>query len=555
MHPFSIDTGKQKRTAEVRSIDLTNLGYSLIFVNADNVSSELVINSTQEKVSIALLEDGKLVELNESPLKQQFSVGDIFLAKVKKVMPGLNAAFIDVGYEKDAFLHYLDLGPQFSSLNKYLGQALSRKGRPIPISKFKRLPDINKHGKINEVLKQGQLILVQIAKEPISTKGPRLSSEISIPGRNIVLMPFSDKISVSSKISSQEEKDRLKNLLMAIRPQNFGIIVRTVAEGKKVAELDSELRSLVKKWEKAFDQLNSKNLPKLVISELSRGSAVVRDHLNMNFDGIHISDEAVYNEIKDYIKEVAPEKEKIVKLYTGNESIFDRMGIIKQIKASFGKTVSFKQGAYLIIEHTEALHVIDVNSGNRSRSASDQETNAVEVNLAAADEIARQLRLRDMGGIIVVDFIDMHRHDHKQKVYDRMKEAMSADKTKHNILQLSKFGLMQITRQRVRPEMHIETAENCPTCNGSGKIQPAILFPQLVKNELSLLIEEHQLKKLRLDLHPFVAAYLKKGFNSEEKKWRRELGCKLKIQSADSLHFMEYKVYNEQGEEVHRQRR
>jgi ribonuclease G len=555
MHPFSIGTGKQKRTAEVPSIDLTNLGYSLIFVNADNVSSELVINSTQEKVSIALLEDGKLVELNESPLKQQFSVGDIFLAKVKKVMPGLNAAFIDVGYEKDAFLHYLDLGPQFSSLNKYLGQALSKKGRPIPISKFKRLPDINKHGKINEVLKQGQLILVQIAKEPISTKGPRLSSEISIPGRNIVLMPFSDKISVSSKISSQEEKDRLKNLLMAIRPQNFGIIVRTVAEGKKVAELDSELRSLVKKWEKAFDQLNSKNLPKLVISELSRGSAVVRDHLNMNFDGIHISDEAVYNEIKDYIKEVAPEKEKIVKLYTGNESIFDRMGIIKQIKASFGKTVSFKQGAYLIIEHTEALHVIDVNSGNRSRSASDQETNAVEVNLAAADEIARQLRLRDMGGIIVVDFIDMHRHDHKQKVYDRMKEAMSADKTKHNILQLSKFGLMQITRQRVRPEMHIETAENCPTCNGSGKIQPAILFPQLVKNELSLLIEEHQLKKLRLDLHPFVAAYLKKGFNSEEKKWRRELGCKLKIQSADSLHFMEYKVYNEQGEEVHRQRR
>ena len=519
------------------------------------MSSELVINSTKERVSIALLEDGKLVELNESPLKQQFSVGDIYLARVKKVMPGLNAAFIDVGYEKDAFLHYLDLGPQFSSLNKYLGQALSKKGRPIPISKFKRLPDINKHGKINEVLKQGQLILVQIAKEPISTKGPRLSSEISIPGRNIVLMPFSDKISVSSKISSQAEKDRLKNLLQAIRPQNFGIIVRTVAEGKRVAELDSELRSLVKKWEKAFDQINSKNLPKLVISELSRGSAVVRDHLNVNFDGIHISDEAVYTEIKDYIREVAPEKEKIVKLYDGKEPIFDRMGIIKQIKASFGKTVSFKQGAYLIIEHTEALHVIDVNSGNRSRSVNDQETNAVEVNLAAADEIARQLRLRDMGGIIVVDFIDMHKHEHKQKVYESMKEAMSVDKTKHNILQLSKFGLMQITRQRVRPEMHIETAENCPTCNGSGKMQPAILFPQLVKNELSLLIEENQLKKARLDLHPFVAAYMKKGFNSEEKKWRKELGCKLKIQAADALHFMEYRVYNDQGEEIQRKRR
>jgi len=518
------------------------------------VSSELVINSTNERVSIALLEDGKLVELNESSLKQRFSVGDIYLARVKKIMPGLNAAFIDVGYEKDAFLHYLDLGPQFSSLNKYLGQVLAKKGRPMPISKFKRLPDINKHGKINEILKQGQYILVQIAKEPISTKGPRLTSEISIAGRNIVLMPFSDKISISSKISSQEEKDRLKNLLQAIRPQNFGIIVRTVAEGKKVAELDNELRTLVKKWEQSFDHLTTKGLPKLVISELSRESAVVRDHLNGDFDGIHISDEKVYGEIKDYIREVAPEKEKIVKQYSGKEPIFDKLGVQKQIKAAFGKTVSFKQGAYLIIEHTEALHVIDVNSGNRSRSSSDQETNAVEVNLSAADEVARQLRLRDMGGIIVVDFIDMHKHENKQKLFERMKEAMAVDKTKHNILPLSKFGLMQITRQRVRPEMHIETAENCPTCAGSGKAQPPILFPELVKNELSMLIAEHQPSKLEVSLHPFVATYMKKGFNSEERKWRKELGCKIKINSVESLHFLEFRIYNEQGEELRRKR-
>ncbi len=519
------------------------------------MSSELVINSTKERVSIALLEDGKLVELNQSSLDQQFSVGEIYLSKVKKIMPGLNAAFIDVGYEKDAFLHYLDLGPQFSTLNKYLSTAISKKGRPVPISKFKRLPDINKHGKINEILKQGQYILVQIAKEPISTKGPRLNSEISIPGRNIVLIPFADKISVSSKISSQEEKDRLKHLLQAICPPNFGIIVRTVAEGKKVAELDAELRSLVKKWEKAFDHLPVRNVPNLVISELSREAAVVRDHLNRNFDGIHISDETVFNEVKDYISEVAPEKEKIVKLYTGKEPIFDRMGIVKQIKASFGKTVSFKHGAYLIIEHTEALHVIDVNSGNRSRNSSDQESNAIDVNMSAADEIARQLRLRDMGGIIVVDFIDMHKADHRQKLFDRMKDAMSTDKTKHNILPLSKFGLMQITRQRVRPEMHIETAENCPTCKGTGKVQPAILFPEMVKNELSVLIKERQLSRVTVHLHPFIAAHLTKGFNSEEKKWRRDLDCKVKIQSMDSLHFLEYRVYNEKGEELDRKRR
>jgi ribonuclease G len=519
------------------------------------VSSELVINSTKERVSIALLEDGKLVELNQSSLQQQFFVGEIYLAKVKKIMPGLNAAFIDVGYEKDAFLHYLDLGPQFSSLNKYLSTTISKKGRPLPISKFTRLPDINKRGKINEVLKQGQYILVQIAKEPISTKGPRLTSEISIPGRNIVLIPFADKISVSSKISSQEEKDRLKNLLQAIRPQNFGIIVRTVAEGKKVAELDTELRSLVKKWEQAFDRLPVRNVPNLVISELSREAAVVRDHLNGDFDGVHISDEVVYNEVLDYIHAVAPEKKKIVKLYNGKEPIFDKMGIVKQIKASFGKTVSFKHGAYLIIEHTEALHVIDVNSGNRSKSSSDQETNAIDVNLSAADEVARQLRLRDMGGIIVVDFIDMHKAEHRQKLYDQMTAAMSVDKTKHNILPLSKFGLMQITRQRVRPEMHIETAENCPTCKGSGQVQPPILYPEMVKNELSVLIKDNQLTKLDLQLHPFVAGHLKRGFNSEEKKWRRELGCKIKILPVDALHFLEYRVFNEEGKEIHRKRR
>ena len=519
------------------------------------MSSELVINSSKEKVSIALLEDGKLVELNESSLAQKFSVGEIYLAKVKKVMPGLNAAFIDVGYEKDAFLHYLDLGPQFSSLNKYLATAISRKGRPVSISKFKRLSDINKNGKINEVVKQGQYILVQIAKEPISTKGPRLTSEISIPGRNIVLIPFADKISVSSKISSQEEKERLKNLLQAIRPKNFGIIVRTVAEGKKVAELDSELRALVKKWEQAFERLPLRNVPNLVVSELSREAAVVRDHLNTNFDGVHIDDEKVFTDVRDYIREVAPEKEKIVKLYTGKNPIFERMGIEKQIKASFGRTVSFKHGAYLIIEHTEALHVIDVNSGNRSKSVSDQETNAIEVNLSAADEIARQLRLRDMGGIIVVDFIDMHKSDHRQKVFDRMKEAMSSDKTKHNILPLSKFGLMQITRQRVRPEMHIETAENCPTCAGSGQVQPPILFPDLVKDELSIIIKEQQLSALELHLHPFIAAYLTKGFNSEERKWRRELGCKIKIRPGDSLHFLEYRVFGPDGEELRRKRR
>jgi len=514
------------------------------------VSSELVIRASEQEISIALLEDKRLVELNEAKLDQQFSVGDIYLAKVKKIMPGLNAAFVDVGYEKDAFLHYLDLGPQFSSLSKYMAQAISRKGKPIPMSKFRREPDINKHGKVNEVLKSGQLIIVQIAKEPISTKGPRLSSELSIAGRNLVLIPFSDKISVSSKIASQEERDRLKNLLMSILPKNFGVIVRTVAEGKKVAVLDTELRGLLKKWEKTIESLVNKKPPHLLLGELNRATAVLRDHLNGNFENIFVNEETAYQEIRDYISEIAPEKERIVKLYEGKEPIFDKFGVVRQIKAAFGKTVSFKQGAYLIIEHTEALHVIDVNSGNRSKSAADQETNALEVNLSAAEEIARQLRLRDMGGIIVVDFIDMHQNEHKQRVFDKMKEEMAKDKTKHNILPLSKFGLMQITRQRVRPEMHIETSESCPTCHGTGKVQAPIVFPDQLRSELGALAEGNNLKIMHVSLHPFVATYLTKGFFSTAKKWGRELGVKLKVKADSSCQYLEYKVFNEAGEQI-----
>ena len=519
------------------------------------MSSELIIKASEQEVSIALLEDKRLVELNRSRPEQKFSVGDIYLARVKKIMPSLNAAFINVGYEKDAFLHYLDLGPQFSTLGKYLVQALNRKVKNVSVSKFKREKDINKHGKINEVLKSGNIVLVQVAKEPISTKGPRLTSEISIAGRNLVLMPFSDKVSISSKIESQEERDRLRNLINSIRPKNYGVIVRTVAEGCKVAELDTELRNLVKKFEGAFENIDIKKLPQLVQEEQSRATSVIRDHLNGNFENVFIDNPDVYQEVRQYISEVAPEKEKIVKLYKGKTSIFEKFEIERQIKASFGNTVSFKQGAYLIIEHTEALHVIDVNSGNRAKSGLDQETNATDVNLAAAEEIARQLRLRDMGGIIVVDFIDMHRPDNKQKLFNHMKEVMARDKTKHNILPLSKFGLMQITRQRVRPEMHVETAEACPTCNGTGKIQPAILLEEHVKAEIATYLETNRKDHVILQVHPFFAAYLKQGFRSIIKKWSKDLKCKIKVEALDSCTYLEFVVLDTNGEELLRRTR
>jgi ribonuclease G len=514
------------------------------------VSSDLLIDVTPSEIVIALQENKKLVELSRERSGAKFAVGDIYLGKVKKIMPSLNAAFIDVGYSKDAFLHYLDMGPQFATLNKFLRIASSRKNKISSIARIHSEPDINKEGKVNELLKVGQNILVQVAKEPISTKGPRLTSEISIAGRNLVLMPFSDKISVSQKIKTNEEKNRLKKLVQSIKPRKYGVIIRTVAEGKKVAELDQELSRLVDKWETTFQKLSKVQAPSLVIGEIDRTTALLRDIYHPEFNSIIVNDQSVSNEIADYIGSIQADKKKIVKYYKGRQHIFDYYGVEKQIKASFGKTVSFKDGAYLIVEHTEAFHVIDVNSGNRGRAGNDQEKNALEVNLAACVEVARQLRLRDMGGIIVIDFIDMHVASNRQKVNDHMKEVMADDRTKHNILPLSKFCLMQITRQRVRPEENIETAESCPTCNGSGKIVPTVLFADEIGGKIKYALKELNKKGLHVKVHPYVAAYLTKGLKSIRNRWFLKYFKWVNVEAVSSYSFLEYHFFDENQEEI-----
>ncbi|MBG0860515.1 MAG: Rne/Rng family ribonuclease [Bacteroidales bacterium] len=514
-------------------------------------NKDLIIDVSDSEVSLALLEDKQLIELNKEKRSVKYSVGDIYLGKVKKIMPGLNAAFINVGYERDAFLHYLDLGAQFRTQQKYYLTAVQKQGRVPPVYKFKPEPDIDKDGKITDVLAAGQTVIVQITKEPISTKGPRLASEISLAGRNLVLIPCSDKVSISSKIESPEEKNRLKTLVQSIKPRNYGIIVRTLAEGKKVAILDAELRDLVRKWESAFLSIKKDiRSPRLFIGEMNRTTTILRDMLNVSFNSIHINDLALADEIRKYIKEIAPEKAGIVKLYKGSLPIFDHFGINKQIKALFGKTVSFKHGAYLIIEHTEALHVIDVNSGNRSRTGNDQESNALEVNLEAAAEIARQLRLRDMGGIIVIDFIDMQSAENKQILYEKMKEIMANDRTKHNILPLSKFGLMQITRQRVRPEMNIVTDEKCPACQGTGETRPTILLTDELERTLSFIVDKIKTRKLILNVHPFVASFLKKGLFPQFLRWNIKYKIIIKVQAVTSYHMLEYHFYDRYENEI-----
>lgn len=514
------------------------------------MQSELIVDVQPSEVSIALLEDSRLVSLQKEARNVAYAVGDIYLAKVKKLMPGLNAAFVNVGYEKDAFLHYLDLGSQFSSYSALLKNLFDDKKRVPSLQKMKLLPDIDKHGTVAGTLEPGQQLLVQIVKEPISSKGPRLTTEITLTGRYMVLIPFCDKVSISQKIKTTEEKLRLRQLIESIRPQNFGVIIRTSAEGKRVAELNHEMKTLLKYWDDMLAKAQKATPPALVFEEKSRIEGVLRDIFSPNFESIYVNDADTFGQIQKYVNLIAPERKDIVKLYTKTEPIFDHFNITRQVKSSFGKTVSFKNGAYIIIEHTEALHVVDVNSGNRSKAANDQESNALEVNMRAADEIARQLRLRDMGGIIVIDFIDMSKAEHRQKLYEHMREVMANDRARHNILPLSKFGLMQITRQRVRPAMDITTTETCPSCFGKGVVQPSLLFTDTLKEKLEYLVNDLKQTDFIMYVHPFVDAYIKKGLISTYRKWRLELGSKFKVLPDQSLAYLQYKVLDKNKQEI-----
>lgn len=514
------------------------------------MSTNLIVNETDQGYRIALLKNKDLVEFHFEEESARFKVGDIYLGIVKKVVPGLNAAFIDIGYDKDAFLHYLDLGPQVNSLKKFTKLALTRSNTSAKLSNFRPEPDIDKSGKISQVLSRNHQILVQVVKEPISTKGPRLSCEISLAGRYLVLVPFSNSINVSKKIADSEERKRLTRLINSIRPKNFGVIIRTVAKGKDVAELDRDLTNLYKNWQSGVRILKNAKPKAKIIGEMSKISSLLRDILNESFDSVHVDSKVIYDEIRSYVKKIAPEKEKIIKLYNGKTKIFEQFGIEKQLKSLFGQSVSLPGGGYLVIEHTEALHVIDVNSGNKSNAEADQEKTALSVNVEAAREIARQLRLRDMGGIIVIDFIDMRKTENKKKVYSVMKNEMKDDRSKFTILPLSKFGLMQITRQRVRPEMNITTLEICPACNGTGKINPTILISDTIEKNIDHILAKQNEKHLTVALHPYLFAYFTKGVVSRQMKWFLKYHRWVNLEEDTSLGITEFKFLNKNGEEI-----
>ena len=509
----------------------------------------MIVSSTGKTVEVALLEDSKLVEIHKQRSTDQFTVGDVFLGTVKRVTAPLNAAFVDIGHKKDAFLHYTDLGPRVRSLQKWYQLTANKKLPSEKLGKFRMEKEIVKTGKVDEVFKKKQTVLCQVLKEPISTKGPRLSCEITIPGRYLVLSPFGDTVAVSKKISTTEERKRLMVLVESIRPENFSVIVRTAAEGKSVGELFEEIETLMAKWQTIYEAAKTAKPPAKLLSEADKTTGLLRDLFTPDFSKIVVDDKDLYEVVRDYVADIAPSKAGIVQLHKAKRPIFDAHGVTKQIKSSFGKTATMPSGAYIVIEHTEAMHTIDVNSGNKMPSKDQQEA-VFKINTESAHEIARQLRLRDIGGIIVVDFIDMKDAEQRKSLLATMRKAMKSDRAQHTVLPLSKFGLMQITRQRVRPEVKITTAEKCPTCDGTGKVNATILLTDDIERDLNFIMEARPKAKLKLTVHPFIAAYLKRGMPSLQMKWYLKHYRWLQIQADNDFPITTYKFYDGSDEEI-----
>ena len=509
----------------------------------------MIVSSSGKEVEVALLEDGKLVEIHRQRATDQFTVGDVFLGRVKRVTAPMNAAFVDIGHKKDAFLHYTDLGPKIRTLQTYADQAIKGKLPAPNLDRVKYEEEIVKTGKIDEVIKKKQVVLAQVLKEPISTKGPRLSCEITIPGRYLVITPFSETVAVSKKISTSDERKRLQLLVESIRPANFGVIVRTAAEGKGATELLEEVTNLTDKWKTIVEAAKGATPPAKLLSEVDKTTGLLRDLLTPDFTKVVVDDKELFDTIKEYVQDIAKDRPNLVQYHKSSKPIFDAHGVTKQIKSSFGKTATMSSGAYIVIEHTEAMHTIDVNSGNKMPSQNQAEA-VLKINLEAAEEIARQLRLRDIGGIIVIDFIDMRDAEHRKQLASTMRTAMKNDRAQHTVLPLSKFGLMQITRQRVRPEVKITTAEKCPTCNGTGKVNATILLTDEIERDLNFIMEARPKAKLKLKVHPYISAFLKRGLPSAQMKWYMKHYRWLDIQSDNDFPITTFKFFDNKDDEI-----
>ncbi|CAI8270868.1 MAG: ribonuclease E/G [Bacteroidetes bacterium MED-G17] len=516
------------------------------------MSYELIIDKDSKGEKIALLQDQKLIELQQNKSSKKFNVGDIYLGTVRKIMPNLNAAFVDIGHGKDAFLHYHDLGPNIRSLINLTSSTLQGAWKKSELDNFNLSPETTKTGKISEVVKKGMKLMVQIEKEPISKKGPRISAELSLAGKYFIIIPFGDTVTVSKKIGSSEERKRLKTLTHSIKPSKFTVICRTAAKNKAVKDLHQDLTQIFSKWAVMIESLTQAENRDKIYEESDKSILLLTDLLSYELKQIVTNDKVIYQKVKHFLQESKKNNAlKNLKLHKGKETLFSSFKVHRQIQVLFGKKVPFGQGGYLIIEHTEAMHVIDVNSGNQKVSSDSSEVvTPLEINIEATKEIARQLRLRDMGGIIVIDYIDLKISEEKKILFENLKEAMSNDRAQHTILPMTKFGLVQITRQRVRPELNINTNAACPSCNGSGKIENTSQLIEDIEDTLIHLLQNQNQKKLNLLVHPVIKSYFTKGVISRQIQWFLSYRRWVKIKISSDFGLLEFKIFDSNEDEI-----
>ncbi len=503
------------------------------------MAKKIIYNVTKESYNILLLTDNEITEYHQEKKNTSHNVGDIYLGTIKKIVPSLNAAFVDIGYEKDAFLHYSDLSPHILSNIDFTKKS---KTKPQSLSTLTPREQIEKNGKIGDVLKEQSNIILQISKEPIRSKGHRISCTLGLPGRYIILVPFNNKITVSKKIINQAERTRLHKLITSIKPKNFGVIVRTAAKGTDVATLDQDSQEIQQRWQKGIQKLSKAKTGTQLIETLHTTSSILRDLFSKDFEQIIVDDRKTYQEIKAYIHTILPEKENIVYLYQRKKNIYEYLGLDKKLESLLSPVVGIPEGGYIVIEPTEALCVVDINSGSCVSNAKEQEKIATQINTNATKVIAQILRLRDIGGIVIVDFISMLKPENQKKVFQAMQKALSSFNRKTKVLPLNKFGVMSMTIERTGPPKIIQNKEQCPTCNGKEKIQPSSNIINLLEQQLNLICQQQKLRNITIHLHPFLYAYVHDGLLSKKWRWRFKYRQWIRIKKSPDLTITNYQI-------------
>lgn len=508
------------------------------------MKNQIIIHASGKQNRIALIENGELAQLFIESDENQRTVGNIYVARVHKVMSGIRAAFIDMGTPKDAFLHFSDAGDHLKEYVQMLNgpDALYKNVREeLKKTNFDKLSNYEKQNWAGKILRRDQKLLVQIVKEPIGTKGPRVSTDITIAGRFLVLIPMGEYIAVSKKISNYKERRRLKNTVGSMLPDGFGVIIRTVAQDQDEKAIEDDMRNVLKKWERILEKLETAEPPALLYNDLDMTESLVRDLFAKQYDRVLVDDSETYKKIKSYVSQVAPQMIPNVEQYKGREHIFDHMKIAKDVDSIFSPRVRMPSGGYLIFEQTEAMYVVDVNSGPYAAKQS-QEDNSLKTNLEAAREVAKQLRLRDIGGIIVVDFIDLRHDKNRKKIYDELKKEFKKDPAKTNVIGMSDFGLVQITRQRIRPSVVNSVSKVCPSCAGTGTVVTQNTIVADLDAWISKFKNTTDYRAIDIYVNPYLKAFLDQGFFSKKRKWMLRYFVKITLIEDETVSLNEYKI-------------